>query len=109
MGDLNVFAELKLSFSLLLTNVLQVDATLHQLHGDKTSSASIAFEGGEFLVSRVLCCILIFSMNTNCESMAYVAVSMCGCGQYHCAGLSGCIKQRENSAPFGRPGGGVVC
>ena len=54
MGDLNVFAELNLSFSLLLTNVLQVDAALHQLHGDKTSSAYITFDRGEFLVRNLL-------------------------------------------------------
>lgn len=54
MGDLNMFAELHLTFSLLLTNVLRVDAALHQLHGDKTSSASIEFDRGEFLVSSVV-------------------------------------------------------
>ena len=50
MEDLNGFAELHLCFSFLLTNVLNVDAKLHQIHGDKTSKASIEFDQ-EFLVS----------------------------------------------------------
>lgn len=49
MHDLSQYANLKLSFSLLLTNVLCIDAELHQLHGDKTSSASVEFDR-EFLV-----------------------------------------------------------
>lgn len=49
MNELNVFAELKLYFSAVLTNTLRVDANLHQLH-DKTSSASVQFDI-QFLVS----------------------------------------------------------
>lgn len=66
MGDLQAYAELNLTFSLLLTNVLRVEATLHQLH-DKTSSASITFERGEFLVSKlpkICCAMLFFSLQT---------------------------------------------
>lgn len=53
MNELNMFAELKLSFSLLLTNVLSVQAELYQVHGDKTSSASVQFDE-DFLVSHHL-------------------------------------------------------
>ena len=53
MNELNVFAELKLSFSAELTNTLRVDANLHQLH-DKTSSASVQFDV-DFLVSYWYC------------------------------------------------------
>lgn len=49
MKELNMFAELKLSFSLLLTNVLSVQVELHQVHGDKTTSASVKFDQ-QFLV-----------------------------------------------------------
>lgn len=49
MNELNMFAELKLSFLLVLTNVLSVQVALHQVHGDKTSSASVEFDMG-FLV-----------------------------------------------------------
>ena len=50
MKELNQFANLKLSFCLLLTNMLRVDAELCQVLGDKTSRASMEFDG-EFLVS----------------------------------------------------------
>lgn len=51
MNELNMFAELKLSFSMVLTNMLSVQVELHQVHGDKTSSASVKFDE-QFLV----CC-----------------------------------------------------
>ena len=53
MKELNVFAELNLTFSHVLANVLQVNATLYQLHSDKTASANIEFDK-EFLVPRYI-------------------------------------------------------
>lgn len=44
-----MFAELKLSFSLVVMNVLCVDAELHQLD-DKTTSARVGFDQ-DFLVN----------------------------------------------------------
>lgn len=49
MKDLSGFAELELSFSLLLTNMLHIGAELVQVHEDKTSKASVQFDT-EFVV-----------------------------------------------------------
>lgn len=44
MRELNSFAELKLSFSSVLTNTMRVEAQLRLINVDKTSSASVNFD-----------------------------------------------------------------
>ncbi len=58
MKDLNAFAELHLSFSSVLANVVEINAGLYLLHADKTASATIEFDLG-FLVKHTMCIIFI--------------------------------------------------
>ena len=54
MGDLNTYAELELTFSSVLTNILHVEAHLYQ-HQDKTTSAAIKFNEGFLVLLFDLC------------------------------------------------------